>query len=236
MTDPTDAEIEAVARALARGRALGTYHESRQREIDGFVERNWRSFAPSAQHAILAYRTAHPHLFMDGEFVAHSGTTLPYKIDCDALSDADLATLATEIARRFKFSAVEGVPRGGLRLAKALEPYATVEGGLLVIDDVLTTGASMEKQRAGRDAKGVVIFARGPWASWVLPLFCDPSALAAEGKKFVAREPTGAMWSIGRSRFGMEAERYRVLDNEKAQAWADTAPTSIWRAMWDAAE
>ncbi|KKL20362.1 hypothetical protein LCGC14_2456230, partial [marine sediment metagenome] len=43
---------------------------------------------------------------------------------------------------------------------------------LLIVDDVLTTGASMEKQRAGRtNTIGAVIFARGDCPAWVKPLF-----------------------------------------------------------------
>lgn len=62
------------------------------------------------------------------------------------------------------------MPRGGLRLAEALKLYVT-EGALLIVDDVLTTGASMEEFRNGREALGAVIFARGHCPSWVVPLF-----------------------------------------------------------------
>lgn len=51
-------------------------------------------------------------------------------------------------------------------MAVALKPYATGEG-LLIVDDVLTTGRSMEKQRSKREAKGIVLFARGPCPLWV---------------------------------------------------------------------
>lgn len=110
-------------------------------------------------------------LFQAGSVMLHSGQVSDFKIDCDVLSDADLETLARLIAERCgPFGAVEGVPRGGLRLASALMPHATT-GRLLIVDDVLTTGASMEQQRAERDAIGAVIFARGPCPSWVTPLF-----------------------------------------------------------------
>lgn len=66
--------------------------------------------------------------------------------------------------------AVEGVPRGGLRLAEACRELAT-SGPLLIADDVCTTGASMEEHRRGRSAVGLVIFTRGPTPDWVMPLF-----------------------------------------------------------------
>ena len=96
---------------------------------------------------------------------------LRWKIDCDALSPGDwhcLARVITEIIG--PFGLVEGVLQGGLLLATALEPYVTM-GSLLIVDDVLTTGASMEKQRADRDAVGAVIFARRVCPSWVTPVF-----------------------------------------------------------------
>jgi len=103
----------------------------------------------------------------------HSGQESFFKIDCDALSDEDIRALALLIADRVAFSEVVGVPRGGLRLAEALECFAIPmnEPVLLIVDDVLTTGGSMEAWRAGRDAIGFVIFARGDCPSWVKALF-----------------------------------------------------------------
>lgn len=110
-------------------------------------------------------------LFQLGRFSLHSGMTSRYKIECDALSDREIVWCARHLAAIVSpFGKVEGVPRGGLRLASALGAYAT-EGWLLVVDDVLTTGASIEEHRAGRDAIGAVIFARGPCPPWVTPLF-----------------------------------------------------------------
>ena len=110
------------------------------------------------------------NLFQLGDFSLHSGAKSNWKIDCDALTDADWATLAWIIQTRVKFGAVEGVPRGGLKLAAALLNYQT-SGPLLIVDDVLTTGGSMEKQRAGREAIGYVVFARGHCASWIRHIF-----------------------------------------------------------------
>ena len=66
-----------------------------------------------------------------------------------------------------KFGCVEGVPRGGVRLATALERYITVGDDLLIVDDVLTTGLSMERHRDGREAFGIVVFARGLCPNWI---------------------------------------------------------------------
>jgi hypothetical protein len=114
-------------------------------------------------------------LFVNDPFVSHSGLALPFKIDCDALSREDLATLAGIVSGRLRFRHVHGVPRGGLRFAAALAPYITEDGASLIVDDVLTTGASMEAARVDlswcNEIVGIVIFARGPCPSWVTPIF-----------------------------------------------------------------
>jgi len=111
------------------------------------------------------------NLFRLGSFSAHSGQQLAWKIECDALTSEDLGTVAWLLAQRLpKFGDVEGVPLGGERLATQLRPFRT-RGPLLIVDDVLTTGTSMENFRAGRDAIGAVIFARDVCPVWVLPLF-----------------------------------------------------------------
>jgi len=111
------------------------------------------------------------NVFQQDDFTLHSGSKSFWKLNCDAFIDQDWATLARIIGRRLAFQAVEGVPRGGLRLAEQLERYRRSEGGLLIVDDVLTTGASMEQQRAGREAKGIVVFARGQVPAWVTPMW-----------------------------------------------------------------
>ena len=113
------------------------------------------------------------NLFQYGDFVLHSGAHSKLKIDCDALSDEDWQTFASIIASKMAFRAVEGVPEGGLKLAHYLRPYQTPihRGMLLIVDDVLTTGTSMEVQRRRRKAAGVVVFARGPCPAWVAPIF-----------------------------------------------------------------
>jgi hypothetical protein len=116
------------------------------------------------------------NLFQYGQFKSHSGLTLPFKIECDALTDLDWDNLAAIIATHtLPFNKVEGVPRGGLKLAEVLKPYRDPEGTLLIVDDVFTTGASMEQQRKGRQAQGFVVFARGPLPPWITALcFVNP--------------------------------------------------------------
>ena len=122
------------------------------------------------------------NLFVPGSFVSHSGLMLPFKIDCDALTDEDLDTLAHHVGTQLwlRFSEVHGVPSGGLRFADALQKYALpVSNGqlrrVLLVDDVLTTSRSMEEfltlWNAAPLVFGVVIFARAPCPAWVRPIF-----------------------------------------------------------------
>lgn len=75
------------------------------------------------------------------------------------------------------FTSVLGIPTGGEPLAQALRPYASPPeqcNGLLIVDDVLTTGDSMERVRRVRSeaiVQGAVIFARGECPDWITPLF-----------------------------------------------------------------
>lgn len=123
-------------------------------------------------------------LFQKKEFISHSGNLLDWKIDCDALSDEDITALAYTISRHFSFKKVVGIPRGGERLAEALEEYENEDyWATLVIDDVMTTGASMEDTRLSLYAEntekhfsvlGIVIFSRmvaEDCPSWIYPVF-----------------------------------------------------------------
>lgn len=113
-------------------------------------------------------------LFIQGGFRLHSGALSAWKIECDNLTDEDIETLALMLSEALpRFGSVEGIPRGGLRIAEAMEPYVTT-GPPLIVDDVLTTGRSMEEKRAGREAIGAVLFQRGPGLPWVSPLFAMP--------------------------------------------------------------
>lgn len=112
------------------------------------------------------------NLFQLGNFRLHSGAVSGWKIECDALTSADWDALAVMVWELVPFyGSVEGVPRGGLPLAERLHQWRTHDGPLLIVDDVLTSGGSMEEHRAGRDAVGAVVFARGACPPWVTPLF-----------------------------------------------------------------
>jgi orotate phosphoribosyltransferase len=113
-------------------------------------------------------------LFTLGEFTLHSGRTSNYKIDCDFLTDDDIATAAALLAERVPpFRSVIGIPRGGLRLAAALGPYVSDEGVILLADDVFTTGGSLTTERRNHwdSTHGAVIFSRALTPDWVTSLF-----------------------------------------------------------------
>lgn len=100
------------------------------------------------------------NLFQEGNFISHAGQELNWKIECDALTDEDWDCLARIIHERTRFGSVYGIPRGGIKLAKALEKYITPGHPLrLVVDDVYTTGKSMEEVMTPSDL-GFVVFTR----------------------------------------------------------------------------
>ena len=112
-------------------------------------------------------------MFEKKEFTSHSNISLTWKIECDDLTNEDIETLAYLVSRYLIFSDVIGVPTGGLRFAKALERYKKSVGPVLIVDDVLTTGRSMEDVRATIKpwSVGIVIFARGQAPDWITPIF-----------------------------------------------------------------
>lgn len=118
----------------------------------------------------------------DKAFVSHSGILLPFKLECDALTDTDWDILANLIGHRLEFNEVIGIPRGGLSLSERLQHYCIPQTKkkrrILIVDDVLTTGNSMEKYRNKFQApdnkiKGCVVFARSRrhLPNWVSPIF-----------------------------------------------------------------
>lgn len=125
-------------------------------------------------------------LFLLGGFELHSGQKSAWKVDCDYLTIHDWCALAKMASEALPpFGTVEAVTHGGkfyksmpnaVRFADCLRMYTT-KGcpTILIADDVLTTGKSMEEERRGRDnVIGVVAFSRGVPPSWVTPLFQMP--------------------------------------------------------------
>lgn len=118
-------------------------------------------------------------LFVPGQFRSHSGLLLPGKIECDALSDAEIGWFADAILRIHpgSFRTIIGIPRGGLRLASAIRDRSwkhrdfPSDCGVLIVDDVLTTGASMEAARESSGDLGAVMFAWGSCPDWITPVF-----------------------------------------------------------------
>ncbi|MBR19575.1 MAG: hypothetical protein CMA64_05465 [Euryarchaeota archaeon] len=85
------------------------------------------------------------NLFKHGDFISHAGLPLAWKIECDALTQDDWECLARMIMdyETRSFGSVEGIPRGGVPLANALQKYAT-EGPPMIVDDIYTTGKSFD--------------------------------------------------------------------------------------------
>lgn len=110
-------------------------------------------------------------LFRYGTFTLSSGSYSWYKIDCDSLTHEDLYVMCKLLVSKLPhFGSVEGVPTGGDRLVCYFQPFIT-NGPALLVDDVLTTGASMERQRGSREAIGAVLFARNPPPTWIKALW-----------------------------------------------------------------
>ena len=125
----------------------------------------------------------HTHLFQSVDFKSHSGLELKWKIECDAISDPEWFTISQmimEISPPFKEAV--GIPRGGTKLGGLLNQYGTGkrEDPICIVDDVLTTGGSMEEFKIKRqwrnptDYIGWVVFARIKTPKWITALFQMP--------------------------------------------------------------
>ncbi len=128
-------------------------------------------------------------LFQLKNIVLHSGDKSDFKIECDDLTYSDIEALSFLISKKHKFFNVFGVPRGGLKFADALKKYCIDDPHYptLIVDDVLTTGRSMEEfvdalrkyciddpcynGNPNVTYEGVVIFARGKCPEWIKPIF-----------------------------------------------------------------
>ena len=122
-------------------------------------------------------------LFQSVDFKSHSGLDLTWKIEMDALSHKEwecIDKMIMELSPPFK--AAVGIPRGGNILGKLLNQHGTGkrEDPICIVDDVLTTGGSMnefKRKRAWRNPTeyiGWVVFARTEPPDWVSALFQMP--------------------------------------------------------------
>jgi len=114
-------------------------------------------------------------LFQIGDFTLHSGEKSNWKVECDVLTKEDWECLAAMIAERCQFKDVIGIPEGGLNLRDYLSLSCTKDDSLptLIVDDVLTTGNSMEEARSHIKGEviGHVVFARGKCPEWIKALW-----------------------------------------------------------------
>jgi hypothetical protein len=158
------------------------------------------STPPAAAESSASVEAA--HLFCEKDFIGAGGQSLSWKIECDVLSDADLKTIAAVCAPSLpKFCEAVGVPRGGLRLAAAMNAYADPAAKrVLIVDDVWTTGKSMTAIGASyAEWIGFVAFARGPLPSHVSS-FMSISSVSVEARLREALEKiAGSHWErVGR--------------------------------------
>ena len=128
------------------------------------------------------------------KFHLHSGGESHFLLDCECLQYNDLRNIAKIILHKYYPKRVVSIPKGGDRLADVLESLlrsSRPEPGsevidVLIVDDVLTTGASMQEawMKLAVDGirlkdmdppaptiKGAVIFQRGPDMNGVFAVF-----------------------------------------------------------------
>ncbi len=117
------------------------------------------------------------NIFQLFDFTLPNGDSSIFKIECDHLTDKDIECFARMVGH-VSFKSVEGIPRGGVPFAKALEKYIDPESEVhLVVDDVLASGKSMtDAMQAAFDrgeevVRGIVIFSRGPHINNCVPIF-----------------------------------------------------------------
>jgi|TARA_B110000196_G_C20797726_1_gene498599 hypothetical protein len=120
------------------------------------------------------------NLFQMVDFKSHSGLDLTWKIEMDALSKSEWFTISQMIMDiTVPFREAVGIPRGGTELGKLLNQYGTGkrEDPICIVDDVLTTGGSMNeflRKRQWRnptDYIGWVVFSRTTTPEWITALF-----------------------------------------------------------------
>jgi hypothetical protein len=122
-------------------------------------------------------------LFQTVNFKSHAGLDLTWKIEMDALTAPEWYTIKCMILDlSVPFRHAIGIPRGGVKLGQLLNQHGTgiPTDPILIVDDVLTTGSSMEefKQKeqnfVNSDFIGWVVFARNKPPEWCKALFQMP--------------------------------------------------------------
>ena len=126
-------------------------------------------------------------LFQKLDFTSHSGLDLSWKIEMDALSRDEWECIAHMISEQsVPFREAIGIPRGGTILGTLLNQHGTGkrEHPICIVDDVLTTGGSMNEFKRKRQWRnptkyiGWVVFARSRPPDWVNVLFQMPKKWA----------------------------------------------------------
>lgn len=114
-------------------------------------------------------------LFEYGPVKLSSGKMSDFKINCDALTFDELSALA-KMAQPLvaPYGTVIGVPTGGTAFAEHLRRFSTEDAPRLIVDDVMTTGASISEYYE-LESKGLVIFSRDKLIlegmTWVRAMF-----------------------------------------------------------------
>ena len=122
------------------------------------------------------------YLFKEIDFISHSGNELHWKIECEAIFPNEWKCIAKMIMEHemTPFQSAVGIPRGGVELGRWLNEFSTgnSQDPYLIVDDVLTTGESMEEYKEkyfkNKNVIGWVVFARNFPPTWVKTLFQMP--------------------------------------------------------------
>lgn len=105
----------------------------------------------------------------------NSGRRSTFKIECDNITDAELEAMCALLAQIIPpFSRVSGVPTGGVRVEKAMRRHLSETGPILIVDDLWTTGGSIQRHLTAIDPREylvAVLFARGETPPGVVALF-----------------------------------------------------------------
>lgn len=100
-----------------------------------------------------------------GKVTLGNGKESNFQISCDGFDDETWDGLARIVADQYNFSKVVGVEPGGIKFAKALEPFVKPEANVvLIVDGVLSSAEDLrreaEKLAHGTLYEAVVVFSR----------------------------------------------------------------------------